>query len=117
MSPSFGTAGHCLVFASSLGRASCCGASPNEGSDGNVLASFTARTSYAWVLVSVPGVEDGATYVLRHGSSEMQVTMDGSVYTSVSGGMGQGGADGPGDNRPDGTGFSPDRGQKPQITG
>ena len=85
--------------------------------DGNVLASLTARTSYVCVLVSTPGVEGGATYVLRHGSSETQVTMDGSLYTSVSGGMGQGGADGPGGNRPDGMGFSPDQRQAPQKLG
>lgn len=92
--------------------------------NGTVLASFTARASYACVLVTAPGVEDGGTYTLSYGTNQTQVTMDGSVYTSVTGGMGQGqggmggpGQDGSGAGRPAGTGFSPDQQQAPQKMG
>lgn len=92
--------------------------------NGTVLASFTARASYACVLVTAPGVEDGGTYTLSYGTNQTQITMDGSVYTSVTGDMGQGqggmggpGQDGSGAGRPDATGFSPDQQQAPQKMG
>lgn len=92
--------------------------------NGTVLASFTARASYACVLVTAPGVEDGGTYTLSYGTNQTQVTMNDPVYTSVTGGMGQGqggmggpGQDGSGAGRPDATGFSPDQQQAPQKMG
>lgn len=60
-------------------------------SEGNVLVSFTAATSYACVLVSAPGIQDGQTYTLNFGGNSTEVTVDTSIYTSVSrqqGGMG-----------------------------
>lgn len=54
----------------------------------------------------------GPALALAYGSNQTQVTMGGSVYTSVTGGMG-----GPGAGRPDDMGFSPDRRQAPQKMG
>ena len=127
-----GSSGMAQNFSAAEGRGSllvdASGSAGDEVSltdaNGTVLASFTARASYACVLVTVPGVEDGGTYTLSYGTNQTQVTMDGSVYTSVTGGMGQGqggmggpGQDGSGAGRPAGTGFSPDQQQAPQKMG
>lgn len=127
-----GSSGMAQNFSAAEGRGSllvdASGSAGDEVSltdaNGTVLASFTARASYACVLVTAPGVEDGGTYTLSYGTNQTQVTMDGSVYTSVTGGMGQGqggmggpGQDGSGAGRPDGTGFSPDQQQAPQKMG
>ena len=74
--------------------------------NGNVLASFTARASYSCVLVSASGIADGETYTLTCGSTTTEVTMDGLVYSNVSGGFGKdggpGGNGGPGGGAPGG---------------
>ena len=68
-------------------------------------AQLTLRRTEAKYLL-------GSALALAYGSTQTQVTMDGSVYTSVAGGMG-----GPGAGRPDGMGFSPDQWQAPQKMG
>ena len=72
-------------------------------SDGNVLASFTAQTSYACVVVTAPGIEAGKTYTLTYGDQTTTVEMDDTVYSDVTGGMGDGPGAGAG-QQPDGSG-------------
>lgn len=58
-------------------------------SSGKVLCSYVAQKSFACVLVSAPGVEQGKTYTLKVGSNSIDVTLDGITYSNVSGGMGR----------------------------
>ena len=48
------------------------------------------------MLVSCPGIEDGATYSLSVGSSNYTITMDGLIYGSSQGGSPGGGFPGGG---------------------
>ena len=58
-------------------------------SSGKVLCSYVAQKSFACVLVSAPGVEQGKSYTLKVGSNSIDVTLDGITYSNVSGGMGR----------------------------
>lgn len=58
-------------------------------SSGKVLCSYVAQKSFACVLVSVPGVEQGRTYTLKVGSNSIDVTLDGITYSNVSGSIGR----------------------------
>ena len=58
-------------------------------SSGKVLCSYVAQKSFACVLVSAPGVEQGKTYTLKVGSNSIDVTLDGITYSNVSGGIGR----------------------------
>ena len=61
-----------------------------KDSSGKVLASFTPSKGYACIIASAPGVTQGGTYTLVHGSGSTEVTLDSMVYTNVQsfGGMG-----------------------------
>ena len=58
-------------------------------SSGKVLCSYVAQKSFACVLVSAPGVEQGKTYTLKVGSNSIDVTLDGITYSNVSGSIGR----------------------------
>ena len=58
-------------------------------SSGKVLCSYVAQKSFACVLVSAPGVEQGKTYTLKVGSNSIDVTPDGITYSNVSGSIGR----------------------------
>lgn len=58
-------------------------------SSGKVLCSYVAQKSFACVLVSAPGVEQGKSYTLKVGPNSIDVTLDGITYSNVSGGMGR----------------------------
>ena len=59
---------------------------------GTELASYTATKSYACAVVSCVGIAQGETYTLSNGSQSVEVTMDSTNYSDVTGGgMGQGG--------------------------
>lgn len=58
-------------------------------SSGKVLCSYVAQKSFACVLVSAPGVEQGRTYTLKVGSNSIDVTLDGITYSNVSGSIGR----------------------------
>ena len=58
-------------------------------SSGKVLCSYVAQKSFACVLVSAPGVEQGKSYTLKVGSNSIDVTLDGITYSNVSGGIGR----------------------------
>lgn len=58
-------------------------------SSGKVLCSYVAQKSFACVLVSAPGVEQGKSYTLKVGSNSIDVTLDSITYSNVSGGMGR----------------------------
>ncbi len=60
-------------------------------SDGNEILSQTAGKTYTCVIVSCPEITDGETYTLTADGSSSEITMDGLVYSSVSGTMGGGG--------------------------
>ena len=55
------------------------------GSDGTVLASFTATKSFSCVIASAPGMVSGGTYTLSVAGQEQQVTLDGTTYSDVAG--------------------------------
>ena len=63
---------------------------------GTELASYTATKSYACAVVSCEGIAQGEAYTLSNGSQSVEVTMDSTSYSDVTGGMGQGGQGGPG---------------------
>ena len=63
---------------------------------GTELASYTATKSYACAVVSCAGIAQGVTYTLSNGNQSVEVTMDSTSYSDVTGGMGQGGQGGPG---------------------
>ena len=58
-------------------------------SSGKVLCSYVAQKSFACVLVSAPGVEQGKSYTLKVGSNSIDVTLDGITYSNVSGSIGR----------------------------
>ena len=58
---------------------------------GTELASYTATKSYACAVVSCAGIAQGVTYTLSNGNQSVEVTMDSTSYSDVTGGMGQGG--------------------------
>ena len=58
---------------------------------GTELASYTATKSYACAVVSCVGIAQSETYTLSNGSQSVEVTMDSTSYSDVTGGMGQGG--------------------------
>ena len=58
-------------------------------SSGKVLCSYVAQKSFACVLVSAPGVEQGKTYTLKVGSNSIDVTLDGITYSNISGSIGR----------------------------
>ena len=68
---------------------------------GTELASYTATKSYACAVVSCEGIAQGEAYTLSNGSQSVEVTMDSTSYSDVTGGMGQGG---PGQSGQDGQG-------------
>ena len=68
---------------------------------GTELASYTATKSYACAVVSCAGIAQGVTYTLSNGNQSVEVTMDSTGYSDVTGGMGQGG---PGQGGQDGQG-------------
>ena len=68
---------------------------------GTELASYTATKSYACAVVSCVGIAQSETYTLSNGSQSVEVTMDSTSYSDVTGGMGQGG---PGQSGQDGQG-------------
>ena len=78
-------------------------------SSGKVLCSYVAQKSFACVLVSAPGVEQGKTYTLKVGSNSIDVTLDGITYSNVSGGMGRSAGPSAGGS-PTGSGGSPSAG-------
>jgi len=57
---------------------------------GNVVLSFTPKTSYSCVVVSSPDLTIGSTYTIVAGDSEADVSLDEYVY-GQSTGMGMGG--------------------------
>lgn len=78
-------------------------------SSGKVLCSYVAQKSFACVLVSAPGVEQGKSYTLKVGSNSIDVTLDGITYSNVSGSIGRpagpsAGGSPTGDNGPSGGG-------------
>lgn len=78
-------------------------------SSGKVLCSYVAQKSFACVLVSAPGVEQGKSYTLKVGSNSIDVTLDGITYSNVSGGMGRPAGPSAGGS-PTGSGGSPSAG-------
>ena len=78
-------------------------------SSGKVLCSYVAQKSFACVLVSAPGVEQGKSYTLKVGSNSIDVTLDGITYSNVSGGMGRSAGPSAGGS-PTGSGGSPSAG-------
>lgn len=58
-------------------------------SSGKVLCSYVAQKSFACVLVSAPGVEQGKSYTLKVGSNSIDVTLDGITYSNISGSIGR----------------------------
>lgn len=57
-------------------------------SNGNELLSFQAAKAFDCVVISCPGIVQGATYTVSAGGSSTEVTMDSLIYGS--GGMGGG---------------------------
>lgn len=55
-------------------------------SNGNELLSFQAAKAFDCVVISCPGIVQGATYTVSAGGSSTEVTMDSLIYGS--GGMG-----------------------------
>ena len=91
-------------------------------SSGKVLCSYVAQKSFACVLVSAPGVEQGKSYTLKVGSNSIDVTLDGITYSNVSGSIGRpagpsAGGSPTGDNGPSGGGGSTSGGGPTAPTG
>lgn len=89
---------------------------------GKVLCSYVAQKSFACVLVSAPGVEQGKSYTLKVGSNSIDVTLDGITYSNVSGSIGRpagpsAGGSPTGDNGPSGGGGSTSGGGPSAPTG
>lgn len=72
--------------------------------DGKVLLAYTSKKSFGSVVVSCPGLVQGASYTLSVGGSETKITMDSLIYGNGMGGFG-GGRGGMG-------GFGGDRGDR-----
>lgn len=85
-------------------------------SSGKVLCSYVAQKSFACVLVSAPGIEQGKSYTLKVGSNSIDVTLDGITYSNVSGGMGRPAGPSAGGS-PTGSGGSPSGGGGPTSGG
>lgn len=58
-----------------------------EDSEGNELVSWQPDKVYTCVIISMPEIEKGATYTLKTGDAEKEVTMESLVYSdNVAGG-------------------------------
>jgi hypothetical protein len=80
-----------------------------KDSAGKEICSFTPAKAYQCVEITAPGIKEGQTYTLAHGSETTTVVMESLNYSDVTatmGGMGMGGHGGMG-------GFGGGRGQKP----
>ena len=80
-----------------------------KDSSGKQICSFTPAKAYQCVEITAPGIKEGQTYTLAHGSETTTVVMESLNYSDVTatmGGMGMGGHGGMG-------GFGGGRGQKP----
>lgn len=64
-----------------------------KDAQGNVLAAYTAESSFNSVVVSCPQLKQGETYTVAAGSSEVKITLDNLIYWNGMGGFG-----GPGTN-------------------
>ena len=66
---------------------------------GNEVFSWSPEKSYGCLLLSMPELEDGASYTLTTGETSQEVTIDGTVTQIGEGGLGGAGGRGPGGGR------------------
>ena len=86
-------------------------------SEGNILISYSAESSFNSVVASTPGMEKGGTYTISVDGNDTTVTLEDIIYGNGSG-MGFGGMGHGGGMRPDGNGTKPDwSGVKPDGEG
>ena len=86
-------------------------------SEGNILISYSAESSFNSVVASAPGMEKGGTYTISVDGNDTTVTLEDIIYGNGSG-MGFGGMGHGGGMRPDGNGTKPDwSGVKPDGEG
>ena len=97
-------------------------------SQGNVLLSYTAESSFNSVVISCPQLKLGETYTVTAGGNTTRITLDSLIYGSGFGGFGgpggMGGFNGPGgrgqeggfnDRMPDGGGLGLPEGELPWM--
>ena len=80
---------------------------------GNEVFSWSPEKSYGCLLLSMPELEDGASYTLTTGETSQEVTIDGTVTQIGEGGLGGAGGRGPGGGRGQMRGEAPQDGETP----
>lgn len=88
MAQNFGTSSSQGSMLVSTGSQSAGSTITLTDSNGNELLSFQAAKAFDCVVISCPGIVQGATYTVSAGGSSTEVTMDSLIYGS--GGMGGG---------------------------
>lgn len=85
-----------------------------KDSDGNVLLSYTAKSSFNNIVVSHPDIKEGETYTITADDESFEVTMDSLIYGESSGMGGFGGRGGFGGNMNGNGNFEPN-GERPEM--
>ena len=98
------------LIAVSVGNQSAGSTVTLKDADGNTLAEVTPELDYAVVYVSTSDMAQGSTYTLTAGSYSETITLDSSIYSTLTGGM-QGGGLGGGGPRGGMNGQTPDGSQ------